>query len=48
MHGRADRIAMRVARLLVLAGVASFALSPARAEPYPARPIRVIAFSAPS
>jgi tripartite-type tricarboxylate transporter receptor subunit TctC len=42
MDGRAARIAMRVARLLVLTGVGSFALSQARAEPYPAKPIHVI------
>jgi tripartite-type tricarboxylate transporter receptor subunit TctC len=40
MRGSAARTAMRVARLLVLAGAASFA--PAHAEPYPAKPIHVI------
>ncbi len=44
MHGRADRTAkaMRLARMLVLAGVAGFAPSHACAEPYPVKPIHVI------
>jgi tripartite-type tricarboxylate transporter receptor subunit TctC len=44
MHGRAARtmIATRLAQLLFLVCVADLALAPARAETYPARPIRVI------